>query len=58
MKIDVDVDNKKYTDAWLGFSGNNWHREINVRDFIQQNYQPYEGDESFLYGTTPATQEL
>ena len=39
MKIDVDVDNKKYTDAWLGFSGNNWHREINVRDFIQQNYQ-------------------
>lgn len=58
MKIDVDVDNKKYTDAWLGFSGNNWHREINVRDFIQQNYQPYEGDESFLSGATPATQKL
>lgn len=58
MKIDVDISNKKYADAWLGFSGNDWRDEINVRDFIQKNYQPYEGNESFLSEATPATQKL
>ncbi|CNE79826.1 formate C-acetyltransferase [Yersinia enterocolitica] len=58
MKIDVDISKKKYADAWLGFSGNDWRDEINVRDFIQKNYQPYEGNESFLSEATPATQKL
>ncbi|XPE51335.1 hypothetical protein ACNKHX_19180 [Shigella flexneri] len=34
--------------AWLGFKGTDWKNEINVRDFIQHNYTPYEGDESSL----------
>ena len=33
---------------WEGFTGRLWKEEINVRDFIQNNYKPYEGDESFL----------
>ena len=41
-----------------GFEGYMWKREINVRDFIQKNYTPYEGDESFLAGPTEATKEL
>src|SRR5262249_34952617 len=35
-----------------------WQNDINVRDFIQQNYQPYEGDESFLAPATPRTQAI
>ena len=34
------------------FKGNLWKEEINVRDFIQHNYSPYEGDETFLVGST------
>ena len=44
--------------AWDGFVGGNWEREIDVRDFIQRNYTPYEGDESFLAGPTEATNKL
>ena len=40
------------------FKGSNWKREIDVRDFIQSNYEPYEGDESFLEGPTERTQHL
>ena len=40
---------------WLGFQTGLWQSEINVRDFIQQNYTPYEGDESFLAGPTERT---
>ena len=43
---------------WEGFSGRLWKEEINVRDFIQNNYKPYEGDESFLAGPTEATNKL
>ncbi len=43
---------------WQGFTGGLWEEEINVRDFIQHNYTPYEGDESFLAGPTKATTEL
>lgn len=35
---------------WNGFVGGKWEDEINVRDFIQKNYTPYDGDESFLAG--------
>ncbi len=45
-------------DAWNGFDGVIWKRECNVRDFIQKNYRPYEGDESFLSGPTEATNRL
>ena len=43
---------------WNGFIGGSWQDEINVRDFIQQNYKPYEGDSSFLAGATKRTGEL
>ena len=44
--------------AWAGFAGTAWKQEIDVRDFIQKNYTPYEGDESFLAGPTEATKTL
>ena len=43
---------------WNGFQGRLWKEEINVRDFIQNNYTPYDGDASFLAGPTPATDRL
>lgn len=48
----------KHTVAWKGFKGNNWQEEVAVRDFIQANYTPYEGDESFLASATEATDKL
>ena len=45
-------------DQWNGFKGRLWKEEINVRDFIQNNYKPYDGDESFLEGPTEATNKL
>jgi formate C-acetyltransferase len=45
-------------EQWNGFTGGIWEGEINVRDFIQRNYTPYDGDESFLAGPTKATTEL
>ncbi len=44
--------------AWDGFVGGNWQKAIDVRDFIQRNYTPYNGDDSFLAGPTEATTEL
>ncbi len=44
--------------AWEDFVPGKWTNEINVRDFIQKNYTPYEGDESFLVGPTDATTKL
>ena len=45
-------------DEWQGFEGRIWKEEINVRDFIQKNYKPYDGDESFLANPTEATDKL
>ncbi len=45
-------------EQWNGFKGRLWKEEINVRDFIQKNYKPYDGDESFLEGPTEATNKL
>ena len=45
-------------EQWNGFKGRLWKEEINVRDFIQNNYKPYYGDESFLAGPTEATNKL
>lgn len=50
--------NEKLANAWEGFSKGDWQNEVNVRDFIQKNYTPYEGDESFLAGATKATTTL
>ena len=43
---------------WEGFEGRIWKEEVNVRDFIQNNYKPYDGDESFLAEPTEATNKL
>lgn len=45
-------------DAYRKFEGGQWRDEVNVRDFIQKNYRPYEGDDSFLAGPTEATTKL
>ncbi len=45
-------------EAWEGFEGGTWTDEVDVRDFIQRNYTPYEGDESFLAGPTERTTKL
>ena len=45
-------------EAWDGFKGRLWKEEVNVRDFIQNNYTPYDGDQSFLAGPTEATNKL
>jgi len=46
------------TPAWQEFNSGLWQKEINVRDFIQQNYTPYEGNESFLAGPTRRTRKI
>ena len=43
---------------WEGFQGKNWVNSVDVRDFIQCNYTPYDGDETFLEGPTEATDKL
>ena len=45
-------------EQWNKFKSGDWQQEINVRDFIQNNYTPYEGDSSFLKGTTEKTKKL
>ncbi|GHA00936.1 formate C-acetyltransferase [Ignatzschineria ureiclastica] len=49
---------EKFAKAWDGFKQGEWQEGVDVRDFIQKNYTPYEGDESFLAGATPATTQL
>lgn len=50
--------NEKQVAAWESFAQGEWQNSIDVRDFIQKNYTPYEGDESFLSGATAATTSL
>lgn len=45
-------------EQWKGFKGKIWQEEIDVRDFIQQNYKPYDGNDEFLEGPTQATSDL
>ncbi|MGR5133521.1 formate C-acetyltransferase [Vibrio alfacsensis] len=50
---------EQFAKAWEGFAAGDWQNEVNVRDFIQKNYAPYEGDESFLVSEgTEATNTL
>ncbi|MEW5560850.1 formate C-acetyltransferase [Enterobacter asburiae] len=58
MKVNIDINDMQYVAAWQGFHGADWKLGINVRDFIQANYTPYSGDESFLAAATPATTAL
>ena len=52
------LETRSRMDAWRGFRPGIWQKEIDVRDFIQQNYTPYEGDESFLKGATSRTRRI
>ena len=45
-------------EQWNGFDGRIWKEEINVREFVQKNYKPYDGDEKFLAGPTGNTDKL
>lgn len=45
-------------EQWQGFKGTKWQDEVDVRDFIQNNYTPYDGDGSFLVGPSKATEKL
>ena len=47
-----------FNTAWRGFQGRKWTDEVNVRDFIQDNYIGYDGNEDFLVGATEATDKL
>src|SRR5215470_6680548 len=49
---------EKVNSEWQGFNGGLWQKTIDVRDFIQQNYTPYEGDESFLAPATERTKKI
>ena len=48
----------EFKEAWAGFAGRKWKEDVDLRDFIQNNYEPYDGDESFLEGPTDATDRL
>lgn len=54
--VAVDINTKRK--PWKGFTSGLWQKEINVRDFIQQNYTPYDGDESFLAPATERTKNI
>lgn len=56
--MDMKVADSKDAVAWRGFVPGPWTTRINVRDFIQRNYTPYEGDSSFLAGVTPRTRKI
>src|SRR5437763_10429895 len=55
--MEAMTDTKKAS-PWNGFKLSLWQKEINVRDFIQQNYDPYDGDQSFLAPATERTKKI
>ncbi|MFF4544639.1 formate C-acetyltransferase [Streptomyces sp. NPDC001406] len=57
MTATMPVGNRT-TDAWRGFTGTHWREGIDVRDFVQANYTPYEGDARFLSGPTERTRAV
>lgn len=58
MSATVESEAQTADNAWEGFTPGCWQDTINVRDFIQKNYTPYDGDESFLAGSTEKTLRL
>ncbi|MCR8968844.1 formate C-acetyltransferase [Facklamia sp. 7083-14-GEN3] len=57
MKMEI-ANKTELNKAWNGFQGSKWQKEIDVRDFIQENYALYEGDETFLADATQNTKDL
>src|SRR4051812_23687861 len=55
IKVDFKLLNQQTTGAWRSFLPGQWQDRINLRDFIQHNYTPFEGDGSFLAGPTERT---
>ena len=53
-----EIIKEEKVDGWQGFNVGLWQNEINVRDFIQQNYTPYESDSSFLTTATERTTKI
>jgi len=58
IALSHSISPEEVTSPWQGFKTGLWQKETNVRDFIQQNYEPYEGDESFLAPATERTKQL
>src|SRR6185503_16988111 len=58
MATPVRKESANLSPQWEGFESGLWQKQINVRDFIQQNYTPYEGDESFLAPVTERTKKI
>src|SRR5690349_875091 len=58
MTVTATPVDKTAASPWQGFQTGLWQKEIDVRDFIQQNYQPYHGDATFLAGATPRTTKI
>ncbi|MEU2287724.1 formate C-acetyltransferase [Streptomyces sp. NPDC013178] len=58
MTATVTAGPRATTEAWRGFAGTHWRDQIDVRDFIQANYTPYEGDAAFLTGPTERTRTV
>jgi len=56
--VESDTEKEVSSNPWRDFVGGSWLDRIDVRDFIQRNYTPYEGDECFLTGATARTQKL
>lgn len=52
------TENTSYQNAWRGFVGDEWRQKVAVREFIQRNYTPFDGDESFLAAKTSRTEQL
>jgi formate C-acetyltransferase len=58
MAANLNIAKEQWEHAWRGFAPGAWQKRVNLRDFIQRNYTPYEGDDSFLQGPTPRTTGL
>ncbi|MFD7695558.1 formate C-acetyltransferase [Streptomyces nigra] len=58
MTVTVTAGPRATTEAWQGFAGTRWRDRIDVRDFIQANYTPYEGEATFLTGPTDRTRAV
>lgn len=58
MTLTVEQVNAAFQPEWSGFATGEWQDSIDVRDFIQRNYTPYEGDDSFLAGPTARTERV
>lgn len=58
MAASASPRNEGKESPWRGFRPGVWQKQIDVRDFIQQNYEPFDGDESFLAGPTPRTRAI